>query len=283
MRRVLPPSQFADWLAHFLPDVPRDGSAAWLPVGIVTDRADPKLAHLDGLNLWRAWMLEGIAAGLPRRRRASRRAARRGTGPSRSGAAAGHRRALRRRPLARQLRDLPGDGTRAAVGYPSLKPMEARMKVVRLALVAATLLVVLDRASASAQPAASGAASAADPREATVKTLIGRLDLEKYKATIKGLTQFGDRRQGTERNRKAVDWIEAQLRSYGCPTERVRYVYDPPPRQPRGRGERHALRAGHRERRGPPRARRLALSGHPAPHGREHRSRTPSRTRGCAS
>jgi hypothetical protein len=63
-----------------------------------------------------------------------------------------------------------------------------------------------------------------------VAKLIGRLDLESYKATIKGLTQFGDRRQGTERNRKAVDWIEAQLQSYGCPTERVKYVYDPPPR-----------------------------------------------------
>ena len=59
--------------------------------------------------------------------------------------------------------------------------------------------------------------------------LVDRLDLEKYKATVKGLTQFGDRRQGTDRNRAAVDWIEAQLKSYGCPTERVKYVYDPPP------------------------------------------------------
>jgi hypothetical protein len=32
---------------------------------VVTDRSDPKLAHIDGLNLSRAWMLEGIAAGLP--------------------------------------------------------------------------------------------------------------------------------------------------------------------------------------------------------------------------
>ena len=62
-----------------------------------------------------------------------------------------------------------------------------------------------------------------------VTTLASRLELERYKATVKGLTQFGDRRQGTERNRKAVDWIEAQLRSYGCPTERINYVYDPPP------------------------------------------------------
>jgi hypothetical protein len=45
--------------------VPLDGQAGWLPVAIVTDRADGKLAHLDGLNLSRAWMLEGIAAGLP--------------------------------------------------------------------------------------------------------------------------------------------------------------------------------------------------------------------------
>ena len=58
-----------------------------------------------------------------------------------------------------------------------------------------------------------------------VQTLVSRLDLEHYKGTIKGLTQFGDRRQGTERNRKAVDWIEAQLKSYGCPTGRIIYQH----------------------------------------------------------
>lgn len=63
----------------------------------------------------------------------------------------------------------------------------------------------------------------------TIATLVGRLDLEKYKATIKGLTQFGDRLQGTDRNRAAVDWIEAQLESYGCTTERLRYEFPPPP------------------------------------------------------
>jgi hypothetical protein len=61
-----------------------------------------------------------------------------------------------------------------------------------------------------------------------VKTLVGRLDLERYKATIKGLTQFGDRRQGTDRNRAAVDWIEARLKSDGCTnTERLTYDYQP--------------------------------------------------------
>src|SRR5689334_23034347 len=61
-----------------------------------------------------------------------------------------------------------------------------------------------------------------------IKSLVARLDLERYKATIKGLTQFGDRLQGTDRNRAAVDWIEAQLKSYGCATERFTYEYQPP-------------------------------------------------------
>src|SRR5437016_3985041 len=65
------------------------------------------------------------------------------------------------------------------------------------------------------------------------RIMVGRLELEKYKATIKGLTQFGDRRQGTERNRKAVDWVEAQLKRYGCTnTERIIYQYTPPPPNP---------------------------------------------------
>jgi hypothetical protein len=89
--------------------------------------------------------------------------------------------------------------------------------------------VTLGPGSAFAQVAPN----TADPRDETVRKLVGRLDLERYKATIKALTRFGDRRQGTERNRKAVDWIEAQLKSYGCPTERIKYVYDPPPRPAR--------------------------------------------------
>ena len=69
-----------------------------------------------------------------------------------------------------------------------------------------------------------------------VRTLVGRLDLEQYKATLKGLTQFGDRRQGTQRNRDAIDWIEAQLRAVGCTTtERLDYVFDPAPRAPGSR------------------------------------------------
>jgi hypothetical protein len=75
-----------------------------------------------------------------------------------------------------------------------------------------------------------GAASLPQDRaDAAVKVLVGRLDLERYKATIKGLTQFGDRLQGTDRNKAAVDWIEAQLLSYGCTPERLRYDFVPPP------------------------------------------------------
>jgi hypothetical protein len=65
MRRVLEPQAFADWLTGFLPAIPRAETAGWLEPAVVTDPGDPKLAHLDGLNLSRAWMLEGIAAGLP--------------------------------------------------------------------------------------------------------------------------------------------------------------------------------------------------------------------------
>ena len=63
---------------------------------------------------------------------------------------------------------------------------------------------------------------------ADIAALVGRLDLERYKATIKGLTQFGDRLHGTDRNRAAVDWIDAQLKSYGCATDRFAYVFPPP-------------------------------------------------------
>jgi len=91
--------------------------------------------------------------------------------------------------------------------------------------IAITVCLVVAALPMRAQVAQAPAAGVDDP----VQTLVARLDLERYKATIKGLTQFGDRRQGTDRNRAAVDWIEAQLKSYGCPTERIKYVYDPPP------------------------------------------------------
>lgn len=59
IRRMLPPPAFGEWLSGFLPR----GLGGMRPV-ISPDRSDPKFSHLDGLNLSRAWMLEGIASGL---------------------------------------------------------------------------------------------------------------------------------------------------------------------------------------------------------------------------
>ena len=88
-------------------------------------------------------------------------------------------------------------------------------------------LAVIRVGSANAQ---NNATPQADTSYDPVGVLVSRLDLEKYKATIKGLAQFGDRRQGTKRNRDAVDWIEAQLKSYGCQNvERITYEYNPAP------------------------------------------------------
>ena len=83
----------------------------------------------------------------------------------------------------------------------------------------------------AAGPRAQAPAAAPGPAD-PVRALVSRLELERYKATIKGLTRFGDRRQGTERNRQAVDWIEAQLKSYGCAPERIKYDFNPPPPAP---------------------------------------------------
>jgi Peptidase family M28 len=87
-------------------------------------------------------------------------------------------------------------------------------------------------------PAGAQTPPSGDP----IETLVSRLDLGRFKATIESLTEFGDRQQGTERNRRAIDWIEARLKGYGCAnTERLKYEYHlpppatPPPPAPPGR------------------------------------------------
>ncbi|HEV8266140.1 MAG TPA: M20/M25/M40 family metallo-hydrolase [Gemmatimonadales bacterium] len=95
------------------------------------------------------------------------------------------------------------------------------------------LLAALGLPTVALAQADSAPAPAPDP----IAQLVARLDLEQYKATIKGLTQFGDRRQGTDRNRAAVNWIEVQLRSYGCAdVARLKYDYLPPAPRPRTAG-----------------------------------------------
>ena len=73
--------------------------------------------------------------------------------------------------------------------------------------------------------AVGGSAQTVNAPSDPVRTVVGRLELERYKAHIKGLTQFGDRMQGTQRNRDAIDWIEKQLRAFGYSNvERHRFM-----------------------------------------------------------
>jgi len=83
------------------------------------------------------------------------------------------------------------------------------------------------QASNTGEGTKAQAAQQAEPDP--IATMVSRLELGRYKAVIKGLTQFGDRRQGTDRNRAAIDWIEARLKSDGCTnTERLHFDYQPP-------------------------------------------------------
>ncbi len=66
MRRVLPAEEFPAWLHRFLPDLARGEPRRLLEPATVTDRTDPQLVHLDGLNLSRAWCMRSIAAALPK-------------------------------------------------------------------------------------------------------------------------------------------------------------------------------------------------------------------------
>ena len=103
----------------------------------------------------------------------------------------------------------------------------------RVIILAIAGLIVARVPAALGQSAAPPSVGQPAVNDDPVKLLVGRLDLERYKATIKALTRFGDRRQGTDRNRAAVDWIESQLKNYGYTnTERLQYTYEPPPPVP---------------------------------------------------
>jgi acetylornithine deacetylase/succinyl-diaminopimelate desuccinylase-like protein len=103
--------------------------------------------------------------------------------------------------------------------------MRSKRKIAATCGVAFGLVLQASVQRGTAAAAQGAAETVADP----AKILVERLDLERYKATIKGLTLFGDRKQGTDRNRRALDWIEAQLKSYGCANiERLKYNYQPP-------------------------------------------------------
>src|SRR5687768_11274505 len=104
-----------------------------------------------------------------------------------------------------------------------------RMAAAAMLAVAASVFAITGSVQAGAPTQDVQALPAAAPAADPVRTLVGHLELPRYKATIKELARFGDRQQGTKRNRDALDWIEAQLKSYGCSnTERITYTYPSP-------------------------------------------------------
>src|SRR5689334_18971497 len=119
-------------------------------------------------------------------------------------------------------------GMTSTLGTTTIKELLMRLSSFVTAAGCGLLMAAAAPSFSSAQlPTVPVPDTAYDP----VQPLVDRLALEKYKNTIKGLAQFGDRRQGTKRNRDAVAWIEAQLKSYGCQNlERITYQHNPAPR-----------------------------------------------------
>lgn len=116
---------------------------------------------------------------------------------------------------------------------PAAGPVRFAAKVLLAALLAPSLLAAQD-------PVRGGPARPDDLRlagvlgglemtaaDSAVQAVVDHLDFESYKELVRGLTRFGDREQGTERNARAIDWIEEQLRGWGLETERVHYEYTP--------------------------------------------------------
>ncbi len=72
MRRVLSAREYRDWLGRYLPGLAKGEPKSLFVPATVTDRSDPQIVHLDGLNLSRAWCMRGIARALaaddPRRK-----------------------------------------------------------------------------------------------------------------------------------------------------------------------------------------------------------------------
>ena len=126
------------------------------------------------------------------------------------------------------------------------RPRHAPAHAGRLFVIAFSLVALFGPIALSAQDRGSGQQARPDDRrlarvlgelemtaaDSAVAAVVDRLDFDSYKEILRGLTTFGDREQGTERNRRAIDWIEAQLQGWGYETARIRYQFTP-----RGGGE----------------------------------------------
>jgi hypothetical protein len=125
----------------------------------------------------------------------------------------------------------------ATMTRPELRPFSTRSL---LALATSTALFFAAASTVSAQarqqdgirPIPRGVLGGVPltPQDEAVQPIVERLSLESYTALVHGLAEFGDREQGTERNARANDWIEEQLRGWGYQTERVHYEYEGQPR-----------------------------------------------------
>ena len=65
LRRLLPEAEFATWFARFLPRLAEGEPATLFTPATVSDRTDGQIAHLDGLNLSRAWCWRHLAEVAP--------------------------------------------------------------------------------------------------------------------------------------------------------------------------------------------------------------------------
>jgi len=99
-------------------------------------------------------------------------------------------------------------------------------------LLAPTDAVAQRRSEGGVRPMPSGVLGDVplSPEDEAVQALVQRLDFDSYRTLIEGLAAFGDREQGTERNARAIDWIEEQLRSWGYETVRHHYEFEGQPR-----------------------------------------------------
>ena len=125
--------------------------------------------------------------------------------------------------------------------------MRRTATIIAAGLAASGLAIAAERTGSIAQQGSGSQTQRLSPQvpnpnapDPVIVELVNRYTLDNFKSTLKGLTQFGDRRERTQRNRDAVNWIAAELKSYGCEPEIM--TYEPP--APRGGGAGRGQRAG---------------------------------------
>ena len=123
----------------------------------------------------------------------------------------------------------------------SNRPNSSPTRIGRLSVIALSVALLAGPSALAAQDRGSGQRARPDDRrlnrvlgglemttaDSAVKAVVDRLDFDSYKQIVRGLTEFGDREQGTERNARAIDWIEAQLQGWGYETARIHYQFTP--------------------------------------------------------